>query len=97
MLEDLEVTPDPTRIGYYAGVIESLFALSQLCTVFLWGRLSDRIGRKPVLLTGLSGLTVGITAFGLQKSFIGLIVCRCFAGFMNGAFRSIVRRHKDVC
>lgn len=84
MLEEIGVTPDHKRIGYYAGIIESLFAISQLCTVFLWGRLSDRIGRKPVLITGLSGLMVGVTAFGLQRHFVGLVISRAFAGFMNG-------------
>lgn len=32
MLEEINVTPDRTKIGYYAGIINSLFALSQLCT-----------------------------------------------------------------
>jgi MFS family permease len=30
--------------------VESLFSLAQLLTIFHWGALSDRIGRKPVLL-----------------------------------------------
>jgi len=84
MLEDLKVTPDRTQIGFYAGLITSLFALSQLCTTFWWGMLSDRIGRKPILLSGLTGLSISITSFGLQTSFTGLVVARCFAGIMNG-------------
>ncbi|OAV86762.1 hypothetical protein PTTG_05566 [Puccinia triticina 1-1 BBBD Race 1] len=84
MLEDLEVTPDRTKIGFYAGLITSLFAFSQLCTTFWWGMLSDRIGRKPILLSGLIGLSISITSFGVQTSFTGLVVARCFAGIMNG-------------
>ncbi|KAH9823200.1 major facilitator superfamily domain-containing protein [Melampsora americana] len=84
MIEDLKVTPDRTQVGSYAGLIESLFAVSQLCTVLFWGRLSDRIGRKPVLLSGLIGLSVGMVAFGVQWSFVGLILARSFAGAMNG-------------
>ncbi|PLW29722.1 hypothetical protein PCASD_15587 [Puccinia coronata f. sp. avenae] len=84
MLEDLKVTDDPKQVGYYAGVIESLFAIAQLLTAIFWGRLSDNIGRKPVMLTGLLGLAVCGILFGLQKSYIGLIVCRFLGGIMNG-------------
>ncbi|KAH9445683.1 hypothetical protein Pst134EB_023518 [Puccinia striiformis f. sp. tritici] len=84
MLEDLHVTPDRTKIGYYAGIITSLFALSQLCTNFWWAMLSDRIGRKPILLSGLTGLSVSIISLSLQTSFAGMVVARCVAGVMNG-------------
>ncbi|MBW0522857.1 hypothetical protein O181_062572 [Austropuccinia psidii MF-1] len=84
MLEDLKVTPDRTQIGFYAGLITSLFAFCQLCTTFWWGTLSDRIGRKPILICGLIGLASSIISFGLQKSFVGLVIARCFAGIMNG-------------
>ncbi|EFP91854.2 hypothetical protein PGT21_006921 [Puccinia graminis f. sp. tritici] len=83
MIEDLNIVPR-TQVGTYAGVIESLFALSQFSTVLFWGRLSDRIGRKPVLLTGLMGLSIGIILFGLQRTFVGLVIARSFAGAMNG-------------
>ncbi|BGP54898.1 hypothetical protein JCM8202_003408 [Rhodotorula sphaerocarpa] len=83
-IEDLHVTDDPSRIGYYAGIIESLFALTTFSTVLAWGRLSDRIGRKPVLIIGLTGVTVSIVAFGFGKSFWMLVASRCFGGALNG-------------
>ena len=43
-----------------------------------WSRLSDHIGRKPVLLIGLSGMMLPMLSFGLSRSFSGLIVrCAC--------------------
>ncbi|EGF99297.1 uncharacterized protein MELLADRAFT_94767 [Melampsora larici-populina 98AG31] len=84
MLEEMKVSPDPKQIGYYAGVIESLFAVAQLCTAMFWGRLSDRVGRKPVMLIGLFGMAISVIAFGLQKTYLGLIISRFIAGMMNG-------------
>ncbi|KAH9810161.1 major facilitator superfamily domain-containing protein [Melampsora americana] len=84
MLEEMKVSPDPKQIGYYAGVIESLFAVAQLCTAMFWGRLSDQVGRKPVMLIGLFGMAISVIAFGLQKTYLGLIISRFVAGMMNG-------------
>lgn len=42
--------------------------------VMQWSRLSDRIGRKPVILIGLSGLCVSMTCFGLSTTFWQLAV-----------------------
>ncbi|GAA5927688.1 MFS transporter [Sporobolomyces koalae] len=83
-IEDLHVTDDPSKVGYWAGIIESLFALTTFATVLAWGRLSDRIGRKPVLIIGLTGVTVSIIAFGMSKSFTALVVARCLGGALNG-------------
>ncbi|MBW0508959.1 hypothetical protein O181_048674 [Austropuccinia psidii MF-1] len=89
LIEELNVGKDRTQVGSYAGLIESLFAMSQLCTVLFWGSLSDKIGRKPVLISGLMGLAIGIISFGLQRTFIGLVITRSFAGGMNGNIAAI--------
>ncbi|GAA5893320.1 hypothetical protein JCM8208_004408 [Rhodotorula glutinis] len=81
---DTGITDDPRKIGYYAGIIESLFAFTTFSTVLAWGRLSDRIGRKPVLIIGLTGVTLSIVSFGLSKSFTGLVISRCMGGALNG-------------
>lgn len=53
-------------------------------TVLQWGRLSDRIGRRPVLLMGLIGLTTSMVCFGLSKTFAMILVSRSIAGVLNG-------------
>lgn len=39
-----------------------------------WSRISDHIGRKPVLLIGMAGLFISMLCFGLSKTFLGLVL-----------------------
>ncbi|KAH7915290.1 major facilitator superfamily domain-containing protein [Hygrophoropsis aurantiaca] len=85
LVRELDITGgDETKVGYYAGLIESLFFATQAVTVLRWSRLSDRIGRKPVLLIGLFGLCISMLAFGLSKTFWALVISRCICGMLNG-------------
>ncbi|KIJ14374.1 hypothetical protein PAXINDRAFT_169773 [Paxillus involutus ATCC 200175] len=75
---------DARKVGYYAGLIQSLFYVTQALTVLHWGRVSDRVGRKPVLLLGTFGLCLSMTCFGLSRTFWGLVLSRCITGALNG-------------
>jgi MFS family permease len=46
------------------------------------GALSDRIGRKPVVLFGLGQLSFTILLFGFGKSFTWLVVVKIFSGLL---------------
>ena len=54
----------------------SLHFAASAVTAFYWGRLSDHIGRKPVLLTCLAGTAVSMILFGLSRLFWA-ILSRC--------------------
>ncbi|KAG8911594.1 hypothetical protein FRC01_005628, partial [Tulasnella sp. 417] len=84
MVEDLHVTDNPAEVGFYSGLVDSLFAFAQLFTIFQWGRLSDRIGRRPVIMTGLLGVACGSFCFGLSKSFYQMLIGRAMAGALSG-------------
>ncbi|KAG0700124.1 MFS general substrate transporter [Suillus ampliporus] len=85
LIRDLDIAGgDDAAVGYYVGVIDSLFYLAQALTVLRWSRLSDRIGRKPVLLVGLSGACISMLCFGLSTTFWGLVISRCMWGLLNG-------------
>jgi len=43
-------------------------------TVLHWSRLSDLVGRKPVVLTGLFGLSLSMYAFGLSRTYWAAVV-----------------------
>ncbi|THU78760.1 MFS general substrate transporter [Dendrothele bispora CBS 962.96] len=75
---------DETKTGYYAGVIESCFFISEALVCVYWGRASDVIGRRPILLLGPLGLTLAMLGFGLSKTFWSLVLFRCFQGTFNG-------------
>ncbi|KAL4066073.1 major facilitator superfamily domain-containing protein [Scleroderma yunnanense] len=75
---------DESQVGYYVGLMHSLFFVTEACTIFHWSRLSDRIGRKPVLLIGIFGLSLSMYCFGLSKTFWGLVISRCLNGALNG-------------
>ncbi|EJD06375.1 MFS general substrate transporter [Fomitiporia mediterranea MF3/22] len=85
LIQHLDVIKgDERRAGYYAGLLESLFFACEATTVLFWSHLSDVVGRRPVLFLGFAGLSVSMVSFGLSKTFLGLALSRCLAGFLNG-------------
>ncbi|KIJ05905.1 hypothetical protein PAXINDRAFT_92787, partial [Paxillus involutus ATCC 200175] len=75
---------DNRKVGYYAGLIESLFFVTEALTVLQWSRVSDRVGRKPVLLLGTFGLCLSMLCFGLSRTFWALVLSRCITGALSG-------------
>ncbi len=62
------------------GLLSTSFSLMQFAFAPVWGRLSDRIGRRPVILLGLFGSFVSYLVFGLANSLVVLFASRIFAG-----------------
>ncbi|KAN0075327.1 Major facilitator superfamily domain containing protein [Tylopilus felleus] len=83
-MSDLHLTDDPSRVGFYSGLVESAFALAQLISIYQWARLSDVIGRRPVVLVGILGIATTTLAFGLSKSLSAVLVARCIGGLSSG-------------
>ncbi|KAH9016225.1 MFS general substrate transporter [Lactarius pseudohatsudake] len=79
-----EVGGDARKVGYYAGIIVSLHFVTNAATSFQWSRLSDHVGRKPILLSCLAGTTLSILLFGLSRSFLALALSRCLHGALGG-------------
>ena len=69
--------------GWQLGMLMASFSVMQFFCAPLWGRLSDRIGRRPVLMIGLFGSVVFYTLFGVatvMQSLSLLLISRIGAG-----------------
>lgn len=64
---------------------ESLFSITQMCVMLFWGRAADKLGRKPVLVLSLIGLSITVSLFGFAKSIWQMILFRCMAGVFSGS------------
>ncbi|KAI1840198.1 hypothetical protein JX266_013599 [Neoarthrinium moseri] len=84
MVQDFHTTDDKSKISFYAGMITSAFPFAKFSTGVLWGRLSDRIGRKPVLLTGLMGTAISVLVFGFSQNLYVALAARAVGGLLNG-------------
>lgn len=69
-----------------AGLLAASFMAAQAVTGVLWGHLADKawMGRKRVLLIGISGSLASIVGFGFSRTFYWALFFRCFGGIMNG-------------
>ncbi|KAJ9074002.1 hypothetical protein DSO57_1010758 [Entomophthora muscae] len=84
MVRDFGITDDDRMISYYAGLISASFAIGAFLSGVPWGILSDRVGRKPVLIFGLFGTMMAMFLFGLSKSLPWAMTTRFMAGILNG-------------
>jgi len=75
---------DVSQIGLYVGTIASSFALAQFATNFFWGWLSDRVGRKPVVMLGTLLTAACFLAFGFCRTLWQAIVVQALMGLVNG-------------
>ncbi|EWC43602.1 hypothetical protein DRE_01489 [Drechslerella stenobrocha 248] len=73
-----------TDVGFWVGLTASSFSIAQCLTGVAWGRLSDRLGRKPVILCGMTGMLVSVVIFGFANSITMAMISRSCIGLLNG-------------
>lgn len=71
-------------IGSIAGFIIAAFTVAQIISAPMWGRLSDRVGRKPVLLIALGASAIAYLIFGFATSLWLLFLSRVVQGAGGG-------------
>jgi MFS family permease len=71
------------RLGagdFVATMPGAVYSVMQFFFIPIWGRLSDRVGRRPVLLWSIAATSVGMALVGLAPSLLLLLAARAFSG-----------------
>jgi MFS family permease len=84
MVESFHVAESQEKIALFVGMITSAFTFAEFSSGVFWGRLSDKIGRKPVLILGLVGTAISMLVFGFAPNFPTALVARALGGLLNG-------------
>ena len=78
------------------GLLYSVYSLAQLVFSPLWGSLSDRIGRRPIMLMSTLGAVCAYLLFAFSKSLGVLFASRLIAGVMGGNISTAQAYAADV-
>jgi MFS family permease len=81
--------------GFQVGLLFATFSLAQFVFSPILGRLSDRIGRKPVILISLCGTAIGSFITGAAGALWVLFLGRAIDG-ASGASVSVAQDRKSV-
>lgn len=73
------------RVVIHVGLLTGVYALGQLLFAPVWGRWSDRAGRKPLILIGIAGYVIAQVLFGLATSLWLLYAARIVGGILSSA------------
>jgi ferrochelatase len=73
-----------STIVLFGGLLGALYSLIQFVAAPIWGGVSDRIGRRPVLLMSVFGLFLSYVIWFFSGSFTLLIIARAVGGLMSG-------------
>jgi MFS transporter, DHA1 family, multidrug resistance protein len=76
-----EIGATPTQLG----LLMAVYSLMQLLFAPMWGRISDRIGRKPVMMIGILGLALSFFLMALSSQLWMLFAARIIGGFLSSA------------
>lgn len=82
MVQDLNGTD--VNASFYAGLLVSAYAVAEALTAMIWGAISDRYGRKPIVLFGLVGVAISSLLFGLAEQYWVALLARFVGGALNG-------------
>ncbi len=81
MVKDIKGEEDAS---FYAGLLVSAFAMAEASTAMIWGHISDRYGRKPIILVALAGTALSSLIFGFAKRYWVALLARVIGGALNG-------------
>ncbi|KAJ1564212.1 hypothetical protein HK096_009109, partial [Nowakowskiella sp. JEL0078] len=84
MVKSFNVSNDEKELGFYVGLITSVYSLAQVISSIPIGWLSDKFGRRPLMLVGLAGNAISLVFFGVSKTLSFALFTRALSGLLNG-------------
>ena len=84
MVVDFGLVPSIDKAGVWSGFLGAAFYGGQFLSSFAWGVLSDRFGKRRILLFGSLGTLVTVLAFGFSVAFWMALSVRFLGGLLNG-------------
>ncbi|MES1043982.1 tetracycline resistance MFS efflux pump [Bacillus obstructivus] len=72
---------NPTELG----LLMAVYSFMQLISAPIWGRVSDKIGRKPVMMIGILGLSVSFILMAISSQLWMLFIARIIGGLLSSA------------
>lgn len=77
-------------------LLATVYSFSQFIFAPIWGRLSDRFGRRPVILITLGGLVIGYVSLTVADSLLFLFLARAFTGAMAASMGVVSAYITDI-
>ena len=81
---------------FQVGLLMAVYSLMQFAFAPVWGHLSDRYGRRPIILWSLLGAAAAHTGFACATSLWGLILARTLAGVFGGNISTAMAYIADI-
>ena len=78
------------------GLLVGIFSVTQLMTMPFWGHLSDRIGRKPILVISMLGTAIGYLVMASTRSMTVMMIGRALDGASGGSVGVIQASVSDI-
>lgn len=84
MVDSYGVSRTEEDLGAWVGAAGAAVSVGQLLSSYAWGALSDRIGRRPVMLIGMCNSTFSVLVFGTARTYAQCLAGRFLSGLLNG-------------
>jgi len=67
------------------GWLMAIYSITQFIFAPMWGKVSDKVGRKPIILVGIIGLALSFFLMAIAKTFAFMFIARTIGGILSAA------------